>query len=64
MSWTDVKGYLKTGSSLYNSTGLDMLGTLYNGGAFSVDSIPKLSTTTFGKLSDVAPSDFWSPFYP
>ncbi len=64
VSWTDVKGYLKTGSSLYNSGGIDMLGTLYNGGSFSVDSIPKLSASTFGKLSDVAPSDFWSPFYP
>jgi prepilin-type N-terminal cleavage/methylation domain-containing protein len=62
VSWTDVKGYLKTGSSLYNSTGIDLLGGTY--GSFSVDSIPKLSSGTFNKLSDVAPSDFWSPFYP
>src|SRR5712671_2835865 len=26
VSWTDVKGYLKTGSSLYNSSGFDTLG--------------------------------------
>ncbi|MGB8168183.1 MAG: prepilin-type N-terminal cleavage/methylation domain-containing protein [Chthoniobacteraceae bacterium] len=61
-NWTDIKNYLKTGSSLYNSAGIDMLGGTYVG--FSVDSIPKLSTGTFAKLSDVAPSDFWSPFYP
>ena len=61
VSWTDIKNYLKTGSSLYNSSGLDMLGGAYVG--FSVDSIPKLNSTTFTKLSDVAPSDFWSPFY-
>ena len=62
VSWTDVKGYLKTGSSLYNSGGFDMLGGTY--GTFSVDYLPKLSSGTFTKLSDVAPSDFWSPFYP
>jgi prepilin-type N-terminal cleavage/methylation domain-containing protein len=63
VSWTDIKNYLKTGSSLYNSGGLDMLGGQYNSGSFSVDGIPKLNSTTFSKLSDVAPSDFWSPFY-
>ena len=47
---------------LYNSGGVDMFGTAFVG--YSVDSIPKLSDTTFGKLSDVAPSDFWSPYYP
>jgi prepilin-type N-terminal cleavage/methylation domain-containing protein len=63
VSWTDIKGYLKTGSSLYNSGGYDMLGGQYNSGSFTVDGIPKLNNTTFTKLSDVAPSDFWSPFY-
>jgi prepilin-type N-terminal cleavage/methylation domain-containing protein len=63
-NWTDIMAYLKKGSVLYNSTGTDMLGNAYNDGSgFSVDSLPKLSTTTFSKLSDVAPSDFWSPFY-
>jgi prepilin-type N-terminal cleavage/methylation domain-containing protein len=62
VNWTDVKGYLKNGSSLYNSGGFDMLGGTY--GTFSVDNIPKLSTGTFNKLSDVAPASFWSPFYP
>jgi prepilin-type N-terminal cleavage/methylation domain-containing protein len=64
VNWTDVQKYLKTGSVIYNSGGTDLLGNTYSGGSFSVDSLPKLSSTSFGKLSDVAPSDFWSPFYP
>jgi prepilin-type N-terminal cleavage/methylation domain-containing protein len=64
-NWTDVQSYLKTGSVLYNSSGTDLLGNFYgSSGAFSVDNIPKLSSTTFGKLSDVAPAAFWSPYYP
>ena len=64
VSWTDIQAYLKTNSVIYNSGGTDMLGNTFNDGAgFSVDSIPKVSSTTFSKLSDVAPSDFWSPFY-
>src|SRR6202046_4836273 len=54
--WTDIQNYTKTGSVLYNSAGFDMFGNAYNGNAtFSVDSIPKLNSTTFSKLSDVAP---------
>jgi len=64
VNWTDIQKYLKNGSVLYNSGGADLLGNSYSSGSFSVDSLPKLSTTTFSKLSDVAPSDFWSPFYP
>ncbi len=63
VSWTDIQAYLKKGSVLYNSGGTDLLSNQYNGGAYSVDGLPKLSSTTFNKLSDVAPSDFWSPFY-
>jgi len=64
VEWTDVQNYLKTNSVLYNSGGVDMLGNAYNDGAgFSVDSIPHVSSATFSALSDVAPSDFWSPFY-
>ena len=60
--WAEVQTYLKTGSKLYNSGNKDMLGNTY--GAFAVDSIPKLSLTSYDALSDVAPLDFWSPFYP
>jgi prepilin-type N-terminal cleavage/methylation domain-containing protein len=62
VNWTDIQVYLKKGSVLYNSSGMDLLGNLYVG--FSVDTLPKLRSTSFGKLSDVAPSDFWSPYYP
>ena len=61
--WTDIQKYLKKGSVLYNSGGTDLLTNAYNGGIFSVDGLPKLSSTTFNNLSDVAPSDFWSPFF-
>ena len=64
VKWADIQLYLKKGSVLYNSGGTDLLGAAYSNGSFSVDSLPKLSSATFAKLSDVAPSDFWSPFYP
>jgi hypothetical protein len=42
-----------------------MFGNFYGVvGAFSVDTQPKLSSTTYSKLSDVAPAAFWSPYYP
>ena len=62
VAWKDIQVYLKKGGVLYNSGGADMLGAIYIG--YSVDSIPKLRSTTFTRLSDVAPSDFWSPYYP
>jgi prepilin-type N-terminal cleavage/methylation domain-containing protein len=65
VNWSDVQSYLKTGSVLYNSNGTDLFGNFYgSSGVFSVDNIPKLSSTTYGKLSDVAPLAFWSPYYP
>jgi len=60
--WSDIQKYLKKDTSVYNSNGSDIMGNFYTG--YSVDTVPKLSATTYGKLSDVAPSDFWSPFYP
>lgn len=73
VTWTDVQKYLKQGSVLYNSGGRDLLGNQYGGnparpstnyGVFTVDgnSNVALNKTTYGQLSDVAPSDFWSPF--
>jgi prepilin-type N-terminal cleavage/methylation domain-containing protein len=65
IAWIDVQNYLKTGSALYDSGGADLFGDQYNGTAtFTVDSIPKLNSLTFNKLSDVAPVTFWSPYYP
>ena len=64
VNWTDIQSYLKKGSVLYNSNGTDLLTNQYNSNnTYSVDSLPKLNSVTFNKLSDVAPSDFWSPFY-
>ena len=62
IAWADIQNYLKTGSVLYNSGGSDMFGNAYQG--FSVDTIPKLNSLTYSKLSDVAPVSFWSPYYP
>ena len=60
--WADLQPYMKKGGILYNSTGTDLFGAAFVG--FTVDSMPKLRPVTYGRLSDVAPSDFWSPFYP
>jgi len=62
VSWTAIQAYLKKGSILYNSGGKDLYGGLYVG--FSVDSLPNLRSTSYTKLSDVAPASFWSPYYP
>lgn len=51
--------YLKQGSTLYN-TGQDLFGNDY--GAQTVDSPPKVPQSTWNTLSDVAGTDFFSPF--
>ncbi len=53
--------YMKKGSVLYN-TGADLFGNTY--GNQTVDVLPKVPTSTFGTLSDVAPTAFWSPYGP
>lgn len=63
-AWADLQPYLKKDMLLYNSQGRDMLGNLFSGGSFSVDSVPQLNSTSFAALSDIAPSEFWSPFAP
>ena len=60
--WTDIQSYLKQGTALYTSNGNDMFNNSYNGGSFTVDSIPKVASSTFTVLSDVAPTTFWSPY--
>ena len=59
-NFTDLMSYLKTGTALYNSSNTDIFGNTFTG--YSVDSVPKVNTTTFNLLSDVAPAEFWSPF--
>ena len=59
VAFSDLKAYIKAGTNLYN-TGADIFGTSY--GSFTVDSVPKVVTSTYNVLSDVAPNSFWSPY--
>ena len=56
VDWTN---YLKAGTNLY-LTAKDILGADY--GSQTVDSLPKVPTTSRGALSDVTDSTFWSPY--
>jgi prepilin-type N-terminal cleavage/methylation domain-containing protein len=56
---TDWTAYLKRGSTLY-MTGADIFGNGY--GPQSVDNLPKAPNKAWLALSDVAGSDFWSPY--
>lgn len=59
--WADIQKYIKPASRLYASNGTDLLGNSFT--IPTVDNLPRLSSTTFSALSDVAPASFWSPFY-
>ena len=59
-TFSDLRAYLKNGGMLYN-TGNDIFGDQY-GPSFTVDSPPKVPPNTFLALSDVATTDFWSPY--
>jgi prepilin-type N-terminal cleavage/methylation domain-containing protein len=54
--WTQ---YMKSGSNLYN-TGADLFGQGY--GSQTVDQLPKVPQSTWNTLSDVAGTDFFSPY--
>jgi prepilin-type N-terminal cleavage/methylation domain-containing protein len=54
--WTN---YLKKGSVLYN-TGNDLFNQTY--GSQTVDSLPKATNSAWTALSDVADTNFWSPY--
>ena len=56
---TDWTNYLKKGTNLY-ATGKDILGNAY--GDQTVDSLPKVNSTTKDSLSDVTDTAFWSPY--
>ena len=58
---TDWTNYLKKGTQLYNS-GNSVLGSAY--GAQTVDTIPRVPSTDYNVLSDVASTGFWSPYGP
>jgi len=50
---------MKKGSTLYN-TASDIFNQTY--GQQTVDSLPKVPQTTWATLSDVAGTDFFSPY--
>ena len=56
VDWTN---YLKKGTNLY-TTGKDILGNDY--GAQTVDSLPKVPSSSKTALSDVTDTTFWSPY--
>ena len=60
VTWADVQKYIKNGTRLYTSGGKDILGNSFT--INPVDTAPKVAAATYTALSDVAPSDFWSPF--
>ncbi len=57
--FSDLKPYFKEGQ--LSESGVDLFGQAL--GPFSVDVAPKVSAAAYSALSDVAPSDFWSPYY-
>lgn len=59
LSFSDLQPYLKAKTVLYN-TGRNVLGNRYRN--FTVDQYPRVPTNTRNTLSDVADTDFWSPY--
>lgn len=57
--FSDLRPYLKDGQ--LSGAGTDLFGAAL--GPFSVDVGPKVSAAAFDALSDVAPPEFWSPYY-
>jgi prepilin-type N-terminal cleavage/methylation domain-containing protein len=56
---TDWTNYVKKNTLLYNS-GLDVFGDSY--GVQVVDTLPGVPQSAYDTLSDVAPTEFWSPY--
>lgn len=57
--FSDLQTYVKKNSRLYN-TGRDLFNRRY--GPFTVDSYPRVPARTYAVLSDVADTNFWSPY--
>ncbi len=55
----DWTAYMKKGSTLY-TTGKDLFGNAY--GAQAVDTLPKAPAGAWSSLSDIAGTEFWSPY--
>lgn len=57
-----MQKYVKRDTPLYTSLPLDILGNSFV--VSDLQTPPKISKTTYDSLSDVAPLEFWSPYYP
>lgn len=62
LNFADIKYFIKDGTALYSGTGADIFGRAYT--ITNPSTPPKLSSSTFDELSDVAPQEFWSPYNP
>ena len=60
VNWTDVRTYIKNGTRLESSNGVDPIGNPFV--MPLVDDLPKVPVATFNALSTVAPVTFWSPY--
>jgi prepilin-type N-terminal cleavage/methylation domain-containing protein len=58
---SDWTNYLKKNTTLW-TTGKDLFGNTY--GNQAVDALPKVPTSSYNSLSDVADASFWSPYGP
>ena len=56
---SDWTNYVKKDTTIYH-TGQDLFGNDY--GSQTVDSLPKCSASAWNTLSDVADTNFWSPY--
>ena len=67
--WTDLSGYVKNGTQLYNTlstdNAVDILGNAY-GTSNQIDTVSALTVSplSIAALSDAVPSDYWSPYLP
>lgn len=57
-----MQQYVKRDTPLYSSLPLDLLGNPFV--VSNLKTPPKLNSASYEALSDVAPLEFWSPFYP
>ena len=66
VNWDDIRNYLKKGTRLETSEGKDILGGSFTGYSIDPTTGPQVkpATTSYDKLTDVAPADFWSPYTP
>jgi prepilin-type N-terminal cleavage/methylation domain-containing protein len=58
----DFLPYIKADTAFYSSLPNDLLGNPFT--LTTLDGTPKISELTFSTLSEAAPLNFWSPYYP